>query len=102
MKIKSFRFDDHKENWPLKETLFDDFNLLVGVSGVGKTKILQALNLVCDVATDNNYRLDGIDWKISFTHLEQEYEWELKSALMDEDVLQESKSSEILYERLAR
>jgi putative ribosome biogenesis GTPase RsgA len=66
MKIKNFRFDDYKENWPLKETFFDDFNLLVGVSGVGKTKIL---NLVCDVATDNNDRLDGIDWKISFTHL---------------------------------
>jgi energy-coupling factor transporter ATP-binding protein EcfA2 len=96
MKIKSFRFDDNKENWHLKETFFDDFNLLVGISGVGKTKILQALNLVCDVATDNNYRLDGIDWKISFIHLGQEYEWELKSALMDEDVLQESKSSEIL------
>ncbi len=59
MKIKSFRFDDHKENWHLKETFFDDFNLLVGVSGVGKTKILQALNLVCDVATDNNYSQVG-------------------------------------------
>lgn len=100
MKIKSFRFDDHKENWHLKETFFNDLNLLVGVSGVGKTKILQALDFVRNVAGDNDYWLDGIEWTIIFTHSEQEYEWELKSALIDEEKSVFKPPSEIFYERL--
>jgi len=102
MKIKSFKFDDHKENWHLKETFFDDFNLLVGVSGVGKTKILQALDLVRDVARDNDYRLDGIEWTIRFTHFKQEYEWTLKSALTDDEksIFLSKTSAEITYEKI--
>ncbi len=104
MKINRFRFDDHKENWHLKETFFDDFNLLIGVSGVGKTKILQALNLVHDVARDNNYQLDGIEWTIRFTHLGLEYEWTLKSALTDDEksIFLSKTSAEIIYEKLTR
>jgi len=102
MKIKSFKFDDLKENWHLKETFFDDFNLLVGVSGVGKTKILQALDLVRDVARDNDYRLDGIEWTIRFTHFKQEYEWTLKSALTDDEktIFLPKTSTEIIYEKI--
>jgi len=100
MKIKSFKFDNDKENWHLKETFFDDVNLLVGVSGVGKTKILQALDLVRDVARDNNYQLDGINWIIRLTHLRREYHWELKSALMEKSLFQSKASAEIIYERL--
>lgn len=72
----------------------------MGVSGVGKTKILQALDLVRDVARDNNYRLDGINWIIRLTHLGREYHWELKSALMKKSLFQSKASAEIIYERL--
>ncbi|KHD09013.1 hypothetical protein PN36_00170 [Candidatus Thiomargarita nelsonii] len=78
MKITSFKFG--YDNWHLEKTVFDNFNLLVGVSGVGKTRILKALELVCDVATDSDYKLNGVKWQISFEHAAHEYEWTLKSA----------------------
>jgi len=105
MKINSFKFDDHKENWHLQKTGFENFNLLVGVSGVGKTKILQALDLIRDVARDKDYQLDGVEWIIRFTHLGQEYEWELKSALSDDEKTlfrQQQQTAEILYEKITR
>ena len=46
MKITSFSFTDLKTSWTLEETSFDAFNLLVGVSGAGKTKIVEALKRV--------------------------------------------------------
>jgi recombinational DNA repair ATPase RecF len=50
VKITRFKFDDHGADWHLEQTAFDSLNLLVGVSGVGKTKILEALQRVCGMA----------------------------------------------------
>jgi recombinational DNA repair ATPase RecF len=47
MQIKNFKFDDNRRYWCLEETGFDNFNLLVGISGVGKTRILKAIQNVC-------------------------------------------------------
>jgi AAA15 family ATPase/GTPase len=82
MPITHFSFNDNKENWHLEEISFDKLNLLVGVSGVGKTKILKALELACHVATGGDYKLNGEDWKIGFKYADHEYEWTLKSALI--------------------
>ena len=76
MRIKSFKFDDHRADWHLEETKFDAFNLLVGVSGVGKTKILEALGRVCRVATEAASRPGQIEWAIEFEHDGQSYRWE--------------------------
>ncbi|MCK5719131.1 MAG: ATP-binding protein [Thiomargarita sp.] len=79
MQIKSLSFHNNKTNWHLEKVSFDVLNLLVGISGVGKTKILEALGLIKKVATSKEYELDGIEWKICFCHKDQEYIWELKS-----------------------
>jgi predicted ATPase len=106
MKIQSFKFSNHKENWHIKEVKFEDLNLLVGGSGVGKTRILKALNLICDIAKGRNRNLDDLEWSINFSHLGQNYRWELKSSsIKNEEIfinLNESEQTEIVYEKLVR
>jgi len=108
MKIQRLQFDDHKEHWHLQETHLEAFNLLVGLSGVGKTLIIEVIKLIAQVATKNHYQLNGIEWKISFTHEAQEYEWTLKSAIRatsPNDLLrllneQDSAPTQIVYEKI--
>jgi len=101
MKIKSFKFSSNNQNWHIEEVYFNDFNLLVGASGVGKTRILRALDLICDVAKDKKRRLDDVEWSINFSHSGKHYKWQLKtSSSIDEAFSSEPGQSEILYERL--
>jgi len=108
MKIQRLQFDDHKEHWHLQETHLEAFNLLVGLSGVGKTLIIEVIKLIAQVATKNHYQLNGIEWKIRFTHEAQEYEWTLKSAIRatsPNDLLrllneQDSAPTQIVYEKI--
>jgi predicted ATPase len=101
MKIKSFSFSSHSQNWHIEEVYFDNLNLLVGVSGVGKTRILKALELICDIAKGKDQKLDDIEWSISFSHLGQDYRWDLKtSSSIDEAFSSQPGQAEILNEKL--
>jgi predicted ATPase len=106
MKIQSFKFSNHKENWHIEEVKFEDLNLLVGGSGVGKTRILKALELIRDVALGRNRNLDDLEWSINFSHLGQNYRWELKSSSTKNEEMflnvNESEQTEIVYEKLVR
>lgn len=106
MKIESFKFSNNKENWHIQEVKFEDLNLLVGGSGVGKTRILKALELICDVAIGRNRNLDDLEWSINFSHLVRNYRWELKSSSTKKEEISlnvnESKQTEIVYEKLVR
>ena len=106
MKIQSFKFSNNKENWHIEEVKFENLNLLVGASGVGKTRILKALELIRDVALGSNRNLDNLEWSINFSHLGQNYRWELKSSsIKNEEIfinLNESEQTEIVYEKLVR
>jgi predicted ATPase len=106
MKIQSFKFSNNKQNWHIEEVNFESLNLLVGGSGVGKTRILKALDLICDVAKGRNRNLDDLEWSINFSHLGQNYRWELQSSsLKDEEIIlnvNESEQTEIVYEKLVQ
>jgi predicted ATPase len=106
MKIQSFKFSNHKENWHIEEVKFEELNLLVGGSGVGKTRILKALELIRDVALSSNRNLDNLEWSINFSHLGKNYRWKLKSSsIKNEEILlnvNESEQTEIVYEKLVR
>ena len=106
MKIQSFKFSNNKENWHIEEVKFESLNLLVGGSGVGKTRILKALNLICDTAKGVNRNLDDLEWSINFSHLGQNYRWELKSSSSKKEEIflnvNESEQTEIIYEKLVR
>ncbi len=108
MQIKSLSFHDVKTDWRLEKTCFDSMNLLVGISGVGKTRIINALNLIKKVATSKKCELNGIEWKICFIHQYQEYVWELKSALVADSspgdslsiLLEEKEDAKITFEKI--
>ena len=106
MKIQSFKFSNNKENWHIEEVKFESLNLLVGGSGVGKTRILKALDLICNVAKGRTRNLDDLGWSINFSHLGQNYRWELKSSSTKKEEISlnvnESKQTEIVYEKLVR
>ena len=82
MKITKFSFDNKYTGWQLAETDFNPhFNLLVGASGVGKTKILDALKTVIDTARGVRFnKLFEAKWQLNFdlndtTHCEWSIEF---------------------------
>jgi predicted ATPase len=68
MKITKFSFDNKHSGWQLVETDFHPhLNLLVGASGVGKTKILNALKMVIDTARGVRFSsLFETKWQLNF------------------------------------
>jgi hypothetical protein len=105
VKITRFKFDDHGADWHLEETAFDSFNLLVGVSGVGKTRILEALRRVCRMATGSRTSPGQIEWQLGFEHEGRSYQWDGRtgakpSAGLLEDVSSEEDDVIILQEKL--
>ncbi|MDC0748390.1 AAA family ATPase [Polyangium mundeleinium] len=76
MRIHSFSFQDRSTGWQLEETTFDPFNLLVGVSGVGKTKILRALEQVRSAIQPSAPGLPSdVEWTMRFEHEGHRYRW---------------------------
>lgn len=101
MKIKDFSFSSDSQNWYIEKIYFNELNLLVGASGVGKTRILRALDLICAVAKGKTKKLDDAAWIINFSHLGRDYRWELRAAnSIDETFSSDAEQSEILYENL--
>ena len=75
MKILELAYEDKATGWKLNPVQFSDLNLLVGVSGVGKTKILKAILNIKAIAT--GFRYQGVKWFIRFLTTDQiEYQWE--------------------------
>jgi len=83
MKITSFSFADLKTNWTLEETSFDVFNLLVGVSGAGKTKIVEALRQVCAATVRSDATPSDCAWALAFEHENVAYRWEARTQTPD-------------------
>jgi predicted ATPase len=103
MKIKDFSFSSNNQDWHIEKIYFDDLNLLVGASGVGKTRILRALDLICNVAKDKTQKLDDVQWSINFSHLGKDYRWDLKASnSTDESFSSDAEQSEIFSERLVQ
>lgn len=73
MKINQLSYYDHKRQWRIEPIEFSDFNLLVGVSGVGKTRILQAILDLQKISEGKS--LNGVEWDIHFTYKNNEYHW---------------------------
>ena len=74
MFIKSFEYEDLRTGWKLERTEFDAFNLLVGNSGVGKTKILRALTTIAELAFASAGTL-AAEWNLEFDHTDGAYVW---------------------------
>jgi energy-coupling factor transporter ATP-binding protein EcfA2 len=65
MQIKKLEYYDDEYKWNLAEVDFlPNLNLLVGVSGVGKTRILRAIYGLKSIA--NGASLNGVKWNVCF------------------------------------
>ena len=65
MQIKKLEYYDDEYKWKLEEVDFlPNLNLLVGVSGVGKTRILRAIYSLKSIA--NGASLNGVKWSVCF------------------------------------
>jgi hypothetical protein len=79
MKIKKVAFWDNLREWRFEPICFSNLALLVGVSGVGKTKILEGILSLQKIA--NGVSLNGLAWDITFStvndeDLDVEYRWQ--------------------------
>ena len=74
MKILELAYEDKATGWKLNPVQFSDLNLLVGVSGVGKTKILKAILNIKKIVEGES--LNWVKWSIDFlTNDGNEYHW---------------------------
>lgn len=75
MKIKKVAFWDNLREWRFEPICFSNLALLVGVSGVGKTQVLQRIVNLQEIA--NGDSLNGLAWDVTFSTLNNvEYRWQ--------------------------
>ncbi|MEN9610488.1 MAG: hypothetical protein RLZZ628_1302 [Bacteroidota bacterium] len=75
MKIQSFAYKNTFQGWGFDKIDFFDLTLLVGVSGVGKTQILQALRDLKQIAS--GHAINGAEWDIFLTTKKgDKYRWQ--------------------------
>jgi len=64
MKIKNFQYENKNLELKINQINFSNLSLLVGVSGVGKTMILQSILDLKKISQGKS--LGGVEWKIQF------------------------------------
>lgn len=75
MSIIKFKFLDNARAWTLEETSFANFNLLVGLSGVGKTRILDSLRAVRHAGIFDTRYVNGCQWRLEFASEGMTFLW---------------------------
>ncbi|MDV2999867.1 MAG: hypothetical protein N5P05_001473 [Chroococcopsis gigantea SAG 12.99] len=105
MQIKKLKFYDDEYKWKLAEMDFlPNLNLLVGVSGVGKTRILRAIKSLKSIA--NGGSLNGVKWSVCFlADNDIEYTWSGEFETKEGNILLDGNSEKdeqvkLIYERL--
>ena len=75
MKILSLSYKNTFQEWEFEDINFFDLTLLVGISGVGKTQILDSINTLKQVTNGNS--INGIEWDINFiANNGDKYRWQ--------------------------
>ena len=83
MKFKSISAKDKISGWNVENIKFNPMlTLLVGASGVGKTKMLNLINRLCLIA--KGFAYNGFKWAVDFEQGGRNYLWEGEFELKDE------------------
>lgn len=96
MHIQRFEFRDGATGWRLAGADFGAFDLLVGRSGAGRTRIVEALRRVQRFGVDASFAPGAMAWRLVFGHDGAAYEWEGATELGA------AREVRVLRERLAR
>jgi hypothetical protein len=87
MRIEKLSYHNHVTGWQLAPVEFGSVNLLVGVSGVGKTRILEVIRSLKKIAFGtpwHNEFLSGVEWDITFsTDHDWNYRWNGKFSIVN-------------------
>jgi AAA domain, putative AbiEii toxin, Type IV TA system len=105
MQIKKLEYYDDEYKWRLAEVDFlPNLNLLVGVSGVGKTRILKAIYSLKSIA--NGASLNGVKWNVCFiADNNLEYTWSgefetRESTILIDESSEENEQVKLITEKL--
>jgi len=74
MKINQVTYYDKELEWQYEPIHFSELNLLVGISGVGKTQILKSIMSLRKIARGGS--LNGVKWNINFSIENNNYNWQ--------------------------
>ena len=75
MKFKSISARNKRTGWNIENMEFNPMlTLLVGASGVGKTKVLNVIKTLARIAKGESF--NGLEWKVEFEQNEHDYVWE--------------------------
>ncbi len=85
MAITKFQFHDRLRDWTLNEMSLTNFNLLVGLSGVGKTRFLVKLDAVRHAAVFQTDKVNGCEWTIELISEGVKYSWSAKTSSVPGD-----------------
>ena len=79
VKLKWIEFENLRTGLKIERIAFnEDITLLVGLSGVGKTQILNAIEYSMKLAVNKNLRLEPYEVSVCFQIGEEEYVWSYK------------------------
>lgn len=74
MKLLKISYRDLYSGWSVEScSLFPDLNLLVGISGAGKTTILEAIGNLKKIANGESF--NGVKWDVEFVINKNHYRW---------------------------
>jgi len=101
MKIKKVAFWDNLREWRFEPICFSNLVLLVGVSGVGKTQILNGILNLQRIA--NGDSLNGLAWDVTFSAINDvEYRWQGEFETKKVSAIIPNKEDEIHQSRIVR
>ena len=104
MKINWITFKNLKTGLTIEKVHFyHDMTLLVGLSGVGKSQILHAVEYSLRLAVDKNIRLLPYDATISFEIEDKNYEWSytINKSQSDDLTFNDFDDYQFIYEKLS-
>ena len=81
MAVRTLEFEDLHQPWKLTRTEFGNFNLLVGLSGVGKTRTLRVLQSIGRAASgDDSHGFRHCRWTIEVETADGLFSWTAETA----------------------
>jgi predicted ATPase len=93
MKIQSLYFKNGYLGWEISRIKFQNLNLLVGLSGAGKSQIISALWHLRSIALGQT--MNNVEWDIRFSIGEEEYVWKGSFATTNFDTKHKIKTESI-------